>query len=437
MTGRETFEASIRRAARDVTFVLAIAVAAGCGGFRPVPVADVPFLERAVTESRTDLTVTVAVPTTAEARALFDTKLHKKNIQPVWVEVDNAGDDVAWVFPIAIDRDYFPPFEVAWKSHRTCAKSTNRRIDAYVDGLALPWEVPPRTTVAGFVFVNLDRGHKHVPLEVLRDDGLHAFDFVIPVPGLRADHASVDFVGLYGAEGLRDLAGRDEFLAWVESLPCCTGNAKGTRSGDPLNFVLVASDVALRNGFAKAGWDQTAAMTGGSMMKTAGAAVFGKSYRNAPISPLHALGRPQDIALQKARWNIHQRNHLRLWLAPVTYRGTTVWLGQISRDIGSRLTTRSPTLTTHKIDPDVDEARDYLVLDLAWADALEAFGYVPAMAPSTPSSPGKNLTGDPFWTDGRRAVLFLSETPVKYEDIRFLDLDGPGAADDPGAGQGG
>ena len=38
------------------------------------------------------------------------------------------------------------------------------------------------------------------------------------------------------------------------------------------------------------------------------------------------------------------------------YHGKPVWVGQISRDIGSRLTIHSPTLTTHKIDPDVDEA---------------------------------------------------------------------------------
>ena len=56
------------------------------------------------------------------------------------------------------------------------------------------------------------------------------------------------------------------------------------------------------------------------------------------------FGRPQDLALQKARDNIHQRNHLRLWLSPMRYHGKQVWVGQISRDIGSRLTIHSPTL---------------------------------------------------------------------------------------------
>jgi hypothetical protein len=48
---------------------------------------------------------------------------------------------------------------------------------------------------------------------------------------------------------------------------------------------------------------------------------------------------------------------MRLWLTNMRYHDKPVWVGQISRDIGIRLTLHSPTFTTHKIDPDVDEAR--------------------------------------------------------------------------------
>ena len=96
-------------------------------------------------------------------------------------------------------------------------------------------------------------------------------------------------------------------------------------------------------------------------------ALTGDSYLHAPISPMYMFGRSQDLALQKARDNIHQRNHLRLWLAPMRFRGKSVWVGQISRDIGTRLTIHSPYLTTHKIDPDVDEARMALTEDLVYS----------------------------------------------------------------------
>jgi len=61
---------------------------------------------------------------------------------------------------------------------------------------------------------------------------------------------------------------------------------------------------------------------------------------------------------------------MRLWLSPYTYRSKPVWIGQISRDIGLRFTLRSAFLTTHKIDPQVDETRDYLVQDLLASESL-------------------------------------------------------------------
>ena len=136
---------------------------------------------------------------------------------------------------------------------------------------------------------------------------------------------------------------------------------------------------------------------------------------------MHALGRPQDFGLQKARWSIHQRNHMRLWLSPAMYRGDLVFLGQISRDIGSRITTKSPTLTTHKIDPAVDESRNFLILDLVYAHAVSAYGFTWGVGESTWEEPGRNLTGDPFFTDGRRAVIFLSSEAVAFEDVKYLE----------------
>jgi hypothetical protein len=416
----------MRRRTVCVLGLLAALGAASCAGFNPAPVEQVAFLERAISERRGDLEVTVAVPTVEEARRLFDAKLHKKRIQPVWIEVRNRGHRPAWVFPYAVDPDYFPPLEVAWKIHRTWAKKTNRRIDAYLYRQSLVPQVAAGGRQAGFVFVNLDRGSKHVPVGVLREDGLTEFDFVVEVPGFKADHTLVDFDGLYAEDEYLELADEQALREWISNLPCCTVNKKGTRTGDPINFVLVGTREGLDRAIVVAGWDETASMRTGSAIKTAASAVFGKSYRYAPISPLYAFGRPQDAGLQKARWNVHQRNHLRLWLAPARYRGNGIMIGQISRDIGTRITTKSPTLTTHKIDPDVDEARDFLVLDFWNAGVLSAFGYTTGVGRRDGETPGRNLTGDPYVTDGLRAVMMLSAEPVAYEDVQFLDWERPG-----------
>ena len=110
----------------------------------------------------------------------------------------------------------------------------------------------------------------------------------------------------------------------------------------------------------------------------------------------------------------------------MSFRGNPIWVGQISRDIGSKLTTKSPTLTTHKIDPDVDDARDTLVLEMISAKVLAAAGHTKGVGLRDLDSPGKNLTDDPFITDGLRVLMFLSEEPVEYEDMRYIEWEEPG-----------
>jgi hypothetical protein len=135
---------------------------------------------------------------------------------------------------------------------------------------------------------------------------------------------------------------------------------------------------------------------------------------------LYLYDRPQDLALQKARDNIHQRNHLRLWLSPVRYQGKPVWVGQISRDIGTRLTIHSPYLTTHKIDPDVDEARTALLHDMAYSQNLAAVGFVTGVGAAPKRAPRSNLTTDPYYTDGLRGVLIFDADPTSLDEIHFL-----------------
>jgi hypothetical protein len=95
--------------------------------------------------------------------------------------------------------------------------------------------------------------------------------------------------------------------------------------------------------------------------------------------------------------------------------GTPVWVGQISRDIGVRLTRK--TITTHKIDPSVDETRWYLMQDLYFSEGLERFGFVEGVGAAPPERPRFNFTGDPYETDGLRAVLWLSAQPVSYHRV--------------------
>ena len=86
-----------------------------------------------------------------------------------------------------------------------------------------------------------------------------------------------------------------------------------------------------------------------------------------------------------------------------------MWIGQVSRDIGVRLTDQTWNLTTHKIGPDVDFDRSYLLQDLLMSGLVEQYGFVEGVRAAPASAPRTNLTGDPYYTDGLRIVIFLSD----------------------------
>ena len=140
---------------------------------------------------------------------------------------------------------------------------------------------------------------------------------------------------------------------------------------------------------------------------------------------MYVYGRRQDIGWQKARGTINQRNHMRFWLSPIRFLGQKVYVGQISWDIGVKFTLKSPTISTHVIDPDVDEARRYFLEDLAYSQALARFGFVRGVGVVTKEAPRMNLVGDPFYTDGLRAVLFFEPRPNTLADIDMLDWENP------------
>jgi hypothetical protein len=72
------------------------------------------------------------------------------------------------------------------------------------------------------------------------------------------------------------------------------------------------------------------------------------------------------------------------------------------------------------IDPDVDEARRYLVEDLAYSQALAAIAHVGGVGIVTEEAPQVNLVGDPWFSDGQRAVMFFAPRPRALSDIDFI-----------------
>jgi hypothetical protein len=352
----------------------------------------------------------------------FGVNLYKKNVQPVWLEITNNDSVRLMLMPAILDPEYFAPLEVA-AAYSFGSEKADEEVDRFFAEQGVRIFVPPGETRSGFIFTNVDEGTKGFIVELVgTDQEYRRFTFFVEVPGLNVDHRNVNFRELYPADEIvtHDLASLRRVL---EELPCCTTNKSGKGQGDPLNLVVIGEPLNVYYAFMRAGWDETETIYGGSLLKTTKSFIFGGRYRYSPVSALYVYGRGQDVALQKARNTIHERNHLRLWLTPLRLNGKPVWVGQISRDIGVRFTRK--TITTHKIDPDVDEARNYLLQDLWYSQVLAQYSYVAGVGAAAYSEPRGNLTGDPYFTDGLRAVMWLSGDPLNMEEVEFLNWEMP------------
>jgi len=387
----------------------------------PLPEGD--FKQRLQSQTQAGVTVRTGVPSASESMALFGSPLYKKGVQPVWLEITNNLDEVLSFLPVGLDPSYFTPTETSTINHKAGQLNGNSPLlVGELLGAGMPMTIPAHSTRSGFMFTRLDEGTKAFNVDIIGAGWFHTFTFFVPVPGLHADHYNIDWAGLYPPEEIKEVNAQ-QLVDLLEKQVCCTTEIKAKGSGDPVNLVIIGDLHEVYVAFIRAGWDETETITTGTSWKTMKSFIGGGEYRYSPVSGLYVFGRPQDMALQKARDNIHERNHLRLWLSPFRLEGQLVWLGQISRDIGVRWTTK--TITTHKIDPDVDETREYLLEDLAYAQALQKFAYVGGVGEVSYNQPKGNLTGDPWFSDGNRLVLWVSSVPVDIDDLEFVPWRSP------------
>lgn len=401
------------------------AALAGCAS-TAAAVRDVAdYKQRAVTRVDGRVRVSTAALSSEESAAVYGVPLAKKSIQPVWIEVENHDDRAYYLMSPGLDPNFFPASETAETFASGDSREQVAALDRRFGELAFHNPVRPGTTVSGFVLTHLDEGGKLVQIDLVASQRTKSFSILTIIPGFRADyHVSGIFRHEMPGQGeVVDFGDDAAFLQAVARLPCCVTNKQGDRNGDPLNLVVVGGFDDVLPAFVRRGWRPTEQKWTGSIAKMVTSALSGEPYAYAPISDLYFFGRAQDFALQKARDNIHQRNHLRLWLSAMRYQGKPVWVGQISRDIGSRLTIHSPTLTTHKIDPDVDEARGALGEDMAYSEGLVKIGYARGVVAAPRAAPRENLTTDPYYTDGLRLVMVFDNAPTSLEQIEFFADD--------------
>jgi hypothetical protein len=396
----------------------------GCASFNPESLESLTLSNHVQTKSDNNLEVSCSILTDEEAQVVLDMNLGARFMQAVWVEVFNHDDRPYWMLSAGIDPNYFTPDEVAYSGRFLMSESINEEMVKYFRGIAFKNPIMPGEVKKGLIFVNKDADVKQINIELFAQDRLKNFDFFFSIPGVKADtFYDVEQTKLKEAFHIVE---ETELLEFLHDLPCCTTNAEGTKQGDPLNLVLIGNAEDLFPAFVRRGWHLAEETYSGSIWKTIKSFFLGRRYRYSPVSPLYLFGRMQDIALQKARGTIHQRNHLRLWLTSNKFAGKDVWVGQVSRDIGVRFSTKAPFFVTHKIDPSVDEARAALTEDLLFSQGLVKVGYVRGTEPVSVDNPRTNLTGDPYYTNGLRVVLLLDRRTIPIREVQFFSWVHPG-----------
>jgi hypothetical protein len=395
----------------------------GCATFEPKPFNEAVYLTHAVTRSDGDISVTADILTREEAKEFFGFDFVGEGIQPIWIKIENRSRDSYFFVPHRLDPEYYSALEAANIGYGSRSTPSQKKIYDHFYDVRMTRYIPPGETRKGFVFTKFEQGLKHLIIK-MTGKSTKRFIFALEIPGPEMDYQKVEFERLYKSTEISqlDLPGLRREL---EKLPCCTSNPEGTGPADPLNLAIVGDRTEVMAELLGRGWNLTETIRFGSVFKMMTSEIFGVRYPTAPISPLYLFGRHQDFAMQKTRSNIDRRNHLRLWLSPLTLEGRPVWIGQISRDIGIKFTTKSPYLVTHEISANIDEARYYIIEDLLASNAVEKIGYAKVSEPVPPSAPRQNLTGDDYFTDGLMAVIFLVDRYVPYNEVTFLEWETP------------
>jgi LssY C-terminus len=190
----------------------------------------------------------------------------------------------------------------------------------------------------------------------------------------------------------------------LADLPMVTRTAQGI-PGDPINVGLIGDRRDVLCAMHAAGWLPADPVTARSSIEIAGSVLLDRPYRQAPVSPLFYLGRPEDFAFEKPFGaSADRRHHVRFWkVLDQGQENRPVWLGAVTFDRGVGVSHYTGAIT-HHISPDIDAERSLLASDLETAQMVDAKYQVTGVGVTLT---GRNGGGDSYYTDGEVWILRL------------------------------
>ncbi|MGH9558738.1 MAG: LssY C-terminal domain-containing protein [Bryobacteraceae bacterium] len=190
----------------------------------------------------------------------------------------------------------------------------------------------------------------------------------------------------------------------LDSIPRRVSDPSGS-PGDRVNFIVIGSEQQMQAAFKAAGWVVVDKTDKDAVLQGFISSFSKESYVTMPMSLLDLFGRPQDFGYAQADplRVVASRHHFRIWKAPFTVGGLTVWAGAGTHDTGFDRDHRNNGIT-HKIDPDTDNERDFIRDNLTQTGLVVKTQY---MTPTDPVLKAKTATGEEFTSDGRTLLIYL------------------------------
>ncbi|WP_051978590.1 LssY C-terminal domain-containing protein [Edaphobacter aggregans] len=219
-----------------------------------------------------------------------------------------------------------------------------------------------------------------------------------PAPKVDAKSASA-----VPAAAISTLIGPDVFTG----IPRRVSDSTTARAnpGDMVNFALVGTKEQVESAFKAAGWVAVDKSVEEAILNGLLKTLNKEAYTEMPMSTLYLFGRPQDMSFARGDplMVAAERHHLRVWQTDRTIGGRPLWVGSATHDVGFEEDQRNGNVT-HKIDPEIDKEREYLLQSFDAAGAFSSAAYV---TPTNPLLEARTATGGSFHSDGRIVVMAL------------------------------
>lgn len=172
---------------------------------------------------------------------------------------------------------------------------------------------------------------------------------------------------------------------------------------EPVSFVVAGDEEVLKQIFARAGWEKAEAPSIKNILKISSAIAKNLSYPNAPMTPSFYNNKTNDLGFEKPVEpnTARQRHHTRYWKTGYQVGAKDIWVATASFDEGVEIGAIIQ-LPTHKIDPDIDKEREFIMNDLKKTNLITAYQKINLVGKTS----GINAAGDSFFTDGQAYLVY-------------------------------